>query len=57
MTNCNQLQARINVNFDMSTCGRFVLFLPKCAHVDLNWPISLEKYLKIDWSVNARCIG
>ena len=23
----------------------------KRAHVDWNWPISREKYLKIDWSV------
>ena len=22
-----------------------------CTHVDWNWPISREKYLKIDWSV------
>ena len=35
----------------MFTWGRIVLFLPKCAHVDWNWPISREKYLKIDWSV------
>ena len=28
-----------------------MLSLPKRAHVDWNWPISREKYLKIDWSV------
>ena len=38
----------------MSTCSReAALFYPheKRAHVDWNWPISREKYLKIDWSV------
>ena len=30
---------------------RIVLSLPKRAHVDWNWLISREKYLKIDWSV------
>ena len=28
-----------------------MLSLPKRAHVDWNWPISREKYPKIDWSV------
>ena len=30
---------------------QIVLFLPNCAHVDWNWPMSRKKYLKIDWSV------
>ena len=42
----------------MSTFGRIVSSLPKRAHVDYNWPISREKYLKIDWSVqNAVALG
>ena len=52
MTNFTESQARSNV--DMSTVftwGRIVLSLPKRAHVDWNWLISREKYLKIDWSV------
>ena len=36
---------------DMFTLGRIVLSSPKRAHVDWNWFISREKYLKIDWSV------
>ena len=36
---------------DMFTLGRIVLSLPKRAYVNLNWPTSQEKYLKIDWSV------
>ena len=36
---------------DMFTWGRIVLSLPKRAHVDWNWPILREIYLKIDWSV------
>ena len=36
---------------DMFTRGRIVSSLPKRVHVDWNWPISREKYLKIDWSV------
>ena len=36
---------------DMFTRGRIVLCSPKRAHVDWNRPISLGKYLKIDWSV------
>ena len=36
---------------DMSTWGRIVLSLLKHAHVDWNWYILREKYLKIDWSV------
>ena len=35
----------------VSTCGRIVLSLTRPAHVDWNWHISWEKYLKIDWSV------
>ena len=36
---------------DTFTWGRIVLSSPKRAHVDWNWPISRERYLKIDWSV------
>ena len=36
---------------DVFTWGRIVLSLPKRANVDWKWPISREKYLKIDWSV------
>ena len=32
---------------DMFMWGRIVLFFPKCAHVDWNWPISREKDLRI----------
>ena len=35
----------------MFTLGRIVLSSPKRANVDLNWLISREKYLEIDWSV------
>ena len=35
----------------MSTISLEAASLPKRAHVDWNWPISREKYLKIDWSV------
>ena len=38
---------------DMLTWGCIVLSLPKHAHVDWNWTISQEKYLKIDWSVKV----
>ena len=31
--------------------GRIVLSLLKRARVNWNWPISWQKYLKIDWSV------
>ena len=31
--------------------ARIALSSPKRTHVDWNWPISREKYLKIDWSV------
>ena len=41
----------------MLTRGRIVLSSSKRAHVDWNWPISREKYLKIDWSVKCRSIG
>ena len=40
----------------MFTCGCIVLSLPKRAHVDWNWPISREKYLKRVRSVKCRCI-
>ena len=33
---------------DTFTWGRVVLSLPKRAHVDWNWPILREKYLKLD---------
>ena len=36
----------------MFTWNCIVLSLPKRDHVDWNWPISREKYVKIDWSVN-----
>ena len=49
------MQVRTNVDMppdvDMLTWGRIVLTSQKRAHVDWNWPISQEKYLKIDWSV------
>ena len=35
----------------MSPTGRIVSSLPKRAHVDWNWPILREKYLKIVWAV------
>ena len=35
------------------TSGFIVFSLPKRAHVDWNWPISREKYLKIDWFVEV----
>ena len=40
----------------MFTCGCIVLSLPKRAHVDWNWPISREKYLKRVRSVKCRFI-
>ena len=39
------------IDVDMFTCARIVLSSQKRAHVVWNWPISREKYLKIDWSV------
>ena len=54
MTNCNHkhgLMLTCRHDIDKFTGGRIVLSLPKRAHVDWNWPISREKYLKIDWSV------
>ena len=48
MTNCNHKHGH---DVDMFTSGRLVLSLPRGAYVDWNWPISREKYLKIDWSV------
>ena len=45
----DQLQSQARTKFDMSR-GRIVLSLAHRAHVDWNWPISREKYLKIDWS-------
>ena len=36
---------------DMFKWGRIVLSLPKRAHVDCDWTISREKYLKMDWLV------
>ena len=40
-----------STDVDMFTWGRIVLSLPERAHVDWNWPISREKYHKIDCSV------
>ena len=54
MTNCNYkhgLMSACRHDVDIFTCGRIVLYLPKCAHVDWNWSISRGKYLKIDLSV------
>ena len=54
MTNCNHkhgLMLTCRHDVDKFTRGGIVLSLPKDAHVDWNWPISREKYLKIDWSV------
>ena len=55
VTNCN-LKHRLMLtcwhHVDMFTWGCIVLSLLKPAHVDWNWPISREKYHKIDWSVN-----
>ena len=54
MTNCNHKHGQMLTcrhDVDMFTLGRIVLSSPKRAHVDWNWPILLEKYLKIDWSV------
>ena len=51
MTNCNHkhgLMLTCRHDIDKFTSGRIVLSLPKRAHVDWNWPISREKYLKID---------
>ena len=51
VTNCNH---KHGLKVDMSTLcrhvhvGRIALSLPKRAHVDWNWPISREKYLKLD---------
>ena len=39
---------------DMHTGGRILLSLPKRAHVDWTWPISREKYLKVDLSVKMQ---
>ena len=49
MTNCNHkhgLMLACRHDVDMFTWGRIVLFLPKRAHVDWNWPISREKSSK-----------
>ena len=54
VTNCNHkhgLMSTCRNDVDMFTWGHIVLSSPKRAHVDWNWPISQEKYLKIDWSV------
>ena len=50
VTNCNHkhgLMLTCRHDVDMFTWGRIVLSLPKRAHVDWNWPISREKYLKM----------
>ena len=49
MTNCNHkhgLMSACRHDVDIFTCGRIVLHLPKCAHVDWNWSISRTDYLK-----------
>ena len=54
MTNWNHkhgLMLTCRHDVDMFTCGRFVLSLPKRAHVNWNCPISRKKIQKIDWSV------
>ena len=43
----DQLQSQARTNVEMSTRGCIVLSLPKRAHVDWNWPISREIYLKL----------
>ena len=54
VTNCNhkhELMLTCRHDVDMFTWGCIVSSSPKPSHVDWNWPISREKYLKIDWSV------
>ena len=54
MTNYNHKHGRMMTcrhDAGMFMSGRIVLSEPMRAHVDWNWPISREKYLKIDWSV------
>ena len=51
VSNCNHkygpmLTCRHDI--DTFTWGYIVLSLPKRAHVDWNWPILREKYLKLD---------
>ena len=49
VTNCNHkhgLLLTCRHDVDMYRRGRIVLSLPKHAHVNWNWPISQEKYLK-----------
>ena len=53
MTICNHkhgLMLAFRHDIDRFTRGRIVLSLPKRVHVNWNWPISREKYQKIDWS-------
>ena len=54
----NQSQSQARTNVDMSTCSREAALssLPKSAHVDWNWPISREKYLKIDCNKNCQVL-
>ena len=51
----NQLQSQARNNVDVSTCSReaalFYRHRSVRARVDWNWPISRERYVKIDWSV------
>ena len=57
MTNGNHKQGLMLAcrhDVDMFTRDSIVLFSLKRAHVDWNWPISQEKYLKIDRSVKMR---
>ena len=53
VTSCNHkhgLMLTCRNDVDMFTWGCFVLSFPKHAHVDWNWPILREEFLKIDWS-------
>ena len=56
MTNCNEqhvLMLTCPCDVDVFTRGHITLSLLKRVHVDWNWPISREKYLKIDCFENA----
>ena len=46
----HRLMLKCRRDADMFTRGGIVSSLPKCVHVDWNWPIPRAKYLKIDWS-------
>ena len=52
MTTCNHKHGpMLTCRHDVDKISLEAASLPKRAHVDWNWPISREKYLKIDWSV------